>query len=278
MQGIGWTRKFLVLVVSSLLVLGIPSISMADGDDDLDADPPVAVTDPAIKTSQGMAVNFNGSTSTDNVGVVGWNWTFASNGGSVTLIGPTPVYVFNDVGVFVVTLKVVDAAGNTDEAEVVVTVREAGAPTAVAGEDIEVDQDTTVLFDGSDSTDNDAVVGWNWTFVHDGAEHTLLGHKPSFTFSVLGEFVVTLTVVDAQDLTDTDTVTVTVRDTEPPLAEAGEYLDVMEGEEFTLDGSASTDNVGIVEWTWTIQEALEDLDTLHGETTTGSVDWDQAGY
>jgi PKD repeat protein len=267
MRTIRWNGIVILVVVSSLFLLGLAGLTMADDD----TESPVAVTDPVIKAVQNATVQFNGSASTDDVGVVGWNWTFVYGGGEVILQGPTPVFVFREVGTYTITLIVADAAGNIDETLVTVNVRDERAPTADAGDDFAVDQDTTVLFDGSRSTDNSAVVGWNWTFEHDGMGYTLQGEKPTFTFTVPGDYVVTLTVVDGLNLTDADTVTVTVRDTEPPQGEAGEDLDVLEGEEFTLDGSASTDNVGIINWTWTITDGLDVNETLHGETVIFSL-------
>jgi len=64
--------------------------------------------------------------------------------------------------------------------------------------------------------------------------------------------LITLTAVDAAGNTATDTLTVTVRDIEPPVAVAGGDRTVIEGEAVTLDATASSDNVGIASYAWTI--------------------------
>ena len=61
----------------------------------------------------GTTVTFDGSTSTDNVGIVDYTWTF-TDGALQTLHGSSPNYRFNDVDDFKITLRVADAADNTD--------------------------------------------------------------------------------------------------------------------------------------------------------------------
>jgi hypothetical protein len=47
-----------------------------------------------------------------------------------------------------------------------------------------------------------------------------------------------------------DDMNITVLDTEPPVADAGADQSVNMSDVVTLDGSGSSDNVGIVNWTW----------------------------
>lgn len=89
------------------------------------------------------------------------------------------------------------------------------APVADAGADQEAVAGDTVSFDGSGSTDNVGVVSWIWTFV-DGVQRTLSGSTAQYTFDGPGTFIVTLTVEDAEDNSDTDTVAITVLS--PPTA------------------------------------------------------------
>jgi len=61
----------------------------------------------------GTTVTFDGSASTDNVGIVDYTWTF-TDGTLQTLHGSNPNYRFDNVGDFKITLRVTDAADNWD--------------------------------------------------------------------------------------------------------------------------------------------------------------------
>lgn len=87
-------------------------------------------------------------------------------------------------------------------------------PVADAGEDQIVECATSVLLDGSGSSDpNDDIVSWEW-FV--GDEKIAEGETAQVELPV-GETVVTLVVTDAAGLSDSDEVTITIEDTTPPV-------------------------------------------------------------
>lgn len=80
------------------------------------------------------------------------------------------------------------------------------APIADAGTDqTDVPVQQIMYFDGSASTDNVGVVNWTWMFT-DGTPQTVYGVSASYIWTSLGSHTVTLTVKDAQGLSDTDTV------------------------------------------------------------------------
>jgi len=229
-----------------------------------DTTDPVANAGPDQTVDQGATVTFDGSASTDDFGVVNWTWTF-TDGGPVTLYGSGPTHTFNTAGAYVVTLTVRDATGNTATDTMTVTVNDTTDPVANAGPDQIVDQGATVTFNGAASTDNVGVVNWTWTFT-DGGPVTLYGSGPTHTFNTAGTYLVTLTVRDAAGNTATDTMTVTVNDTTDPVADAGPDQTVFEGDTVTFNGAASTDNVGVVNWTWTFTDGAPV--TLYGSGPT----------
>lgn len=63
-------------------------------------------------TAGDTVVQFDGTSSTDDVRLYNWTWTFTDGGTPVTLYGPTPTYVFQAMGDVVVTLVVMDSIGN----------------------------------------------------------------------------------------------------------------------------------------------------------------------
>jgi hypothetical protein len=88
-------------------------------------------------------------------------------------------------------------------------------PTAEAGPNQTVNQNTLVYFDGSGSTDNRGITSYTWTFV-DGISRKLTGKNPTYTFNTSGIYTVTLNVTDAAGNWNTDTVTIHVLDATPP--------------------------------------------------------------
>ncbi len=175
--------------------------------------------------------------------------------------GATPNYTFNNAGVFVVTLTVKDAAGNTHTDTVEITVNDTTNPVANAGPDQTVDQGDLVTFDGSGSTDNMAVDNYTWNFT-DGGAQMVYGATPNYTFNNAGVFVVTLTAMDAAGNTHTDTVEITVNDTTDPTADAGLDQTVDQRDLVEFNGSGSLDNVGVNNYTWTFSDG--GAKTLYG--------------
>lgn len=86
-----------------------------------DTTAPVANAGPDVRIEATNTVTFDGSNSTDNVGIVLYTWTF-DDGGPYTLYGVTAQHTFSRVGDYVVTLTVQDAAGNTGSDTMTVTV------------------------------------------------------------------------------------------------------------------------------------------------------------
>jgi PKD repeat protein len=138
-------------------------------------------------------------------------------------------------------------------------------PVANAGANQTVDQGAHVTFDGSASTDENGIVSFTWTFM-DVTPQTLTGQSPTYTFNNPGVYVVTLNVTDPADNYQTGNVTITVCDITKPIAVAGLNLTINEGTTVTLNGSASSDNVGIVSFTWTFMDVTPQ--TLTGQSPT----------
>jgi hypothetical protein len=132
-------------------------------------------------------------------------------------------------------------------------------PTADAGDDRSVPAGTTVTLDASGSTDDDRIVYYEWRFNEVDHDVSLYGESVQYTFYYIGEYDVSLTVADYSINTDEDSVIITVTpatsDDEQPQAvlppEMEWGVNVPVGTTVDFDGSGSTDNVGVVNWTWT---------------------------
>jgi 5-hydroxyisourate hydrolase-like protein (transthyretin family) len=88
----------------------------------VDNDPPVANAGSDQTAPAGQLVLFDGTSSTDNVGIVNYTWTVETGGTPVTLWGPSQSFSFPTVGVYNVTLVVRDGAGHTSTDVMRVTV------------------------------------------------------------------------------------------------------------------------------------------------------------
>jgi PKD repeat protein len=231
------------------------------------------LTDPSANAGadrnvdQGASVTFDGSGSSDNRGVVNFTWSFTHNSTAVMRYGVSPAFRFWAAGLYAVTMTVRDAAGHADTDIVQVTVNDITSPVAHAGPDALVLQGTVVAFDGTGSADNVGVANYTWGFTYGGSARLLYGSKPSFLFNIPGFYFITLTVRDAVGRTNTDTMTLTVRDSTPPVANAGSDMSVAVGTVATFFGAASSDNVYIVQLSWSFIHNGSTV-TLYGASPT----------
>jgi PKD repeat protein len=88
----------------------------------VDNDPPVANAGSDETSSAGLVVAFDGTSSSDNVGITNYTWTIDDGGTPVIRWGPNPTYSFSTEGVYNVTLVVRDGAGHTSTDVMRVTV------------------------------------------------------------------------------------------------------------------------------------------------------------
>jgi len=222
----------------------------------MDITDPVAVPGANINVDQGSNVIFDASYSYDNVGIINYTWAY----GSERYYGVVITLTFYDAGVYIVTLKVIDLAGNFHRANVTVTVEDITGPVADAGKDKDVNMGTKVFFDGSRSIDNIGIVNYTWGF----GVIALHGVEANFTFYEPGQYNITLIVMDAAGNTATDYFIVTVGDMEIPVAKpkvggnpisAGDESNTTVGEQVTFDATDSIDNLGwaALNYTWTIE-------------------------
>ena len=217
-----------------------------------DITPPRAEAGPNVTIDQHENILFSSTGSGDNVGIANYTWNFTCGGICNRLYGSSPLFTFHFVGNYTIMLRVTDFAGNRAEDNLTVNVRDITVPSALAGEDVIVDQHIPVFLNGSGSSDNVAVANYIWSFVENGTPVTLFGHQVERVFHHAGVFNITLLVTDAAGNSAEDRILVTVNDTTPPVALAGTNISLDQHGIAYLDASSSSDNVGIIEYTWNI--------------------------
>lgn len=233
------------------------NVTDADGNWDIDCcvvtvrdtTPPTPLA-PDVSVPEGEAAVLNGSASYDNVGIVNWTWTTGHPGGWVYLYGPIVNYTFEGIGKHLVSLRVTDLAGNNAVLPLNGTVTDVTPPVARAGPDRQVDQHDVLALNDWASTDNVGIVQWRWEFTYDGQIVVLDRSHPSFRFDTAGVYDLQLTVWDVAGNVGADAMVLTVRDTTPPIADAGPDQKVPQHSVVTFDGAGSTDNLAILGWTW----------------------------
>ncbi|MDH3850300.1 MAG: PKD domain-containing protein, partial [Deltaproteobacteria bacterium] len=226
-------------------------------------DPPTADAGPDQNVDEETTVTLDGSDSFDpDDGIESYRWKQIA-GPSVSLsdleaVQPTFLApnVSEDGTSLTFELTVTDVGGlkATDTTTVNVT-GDNDPPTADAGPDQNVDEETTVTLDGSNSSDpDDGIKSYRWKQVA-GPSVTLSNPqaaKPTFLAPNVSEdgtsLTFELTVTDTGSLKATDTTTVNVTgDNDPPVADAGPDQNVDEETTVTLDGSNSFDPDDVIE-------------------------------
>lgn len=170
--------------------------------------PPVARFTYSCSTST-RACSFNGSTSSDDVGITSYKWTFG-DGSSGT--GATPSHTYASAGAYPVTLTVTDGAGLTHAVTHTVTIGSTTTnlpPVAAWSATCLPAPAHQCTLNGTASRDPDgSIVAYRWT----RSNGKLLSNLAvaTVTFEVSGTRTFTLTVTDNKGATNSLTKSVVV--------------------------------------------------------------------
>ena len=172
-----------------------------------DRPPTARINTSTIRPNIGETITFDARNSTaPDSSIDSYRWDFDDDG-KIDATGETTTNTFNSTGDHRVTLTVTDNAGNSDRANLTVTVEDQTAPTAEAGSNQTVSVGNSTSFDGTASTDNVGIASYQWEF---GDGTTASSAQVSHTYDTPGNYNVTLTVSDEAGNTDTDTASVIV--------------------------------------------------------------------
>jgi len=233
----------------------------------MDIEPPTADAGEGIIINQFTLVIFEGKNCSDNIAVSNYTWSFNYEMDTVVLHGYTASFRFRAAGKYNVTLKIFDARGNWNTDQILVTVLDIISPVASAGEDQSLPQGSDYVFSGAESYDNNGILNYTWSFHYGGSEILLYGVAPTFVFHHPGVFRVILNVTDTAGHTGTDIMNISVVDMQPPQARAGEDLHVQQHDRVVFNGSGSSDNLGIRNFSWSFVYGGQNI-TLFGESVS----------
>lgn len=149
-------------------------------------------------------------------------------------------------------------------------------PVAVAGDDRAGEPGRPLLFDGSESYDEDGQIAeYVWQM---GNGVRLEGREVAYTYPDPGVYSVSLEVTDNDGLSDTDFLTVDLveeNERPEPLIEGPD--EVILGEENTWDARGSSDDVGVVAWFW--KTGVEDEPDHSGQVLDYAyLEWEERPY
>lgn len=211
---------------------------------------PVAIAGRDIVAAPNSPVTFIGTASYDPDGsITQYSWSFSNS--DEILNDSVVTQTFESAGIYTAVLEVRDNSNAINNiSRDTLRLRINSSPTAVSGRNI-FTCDTKIVFDGSGSTDPDGdPLKYFWDF-GDGTKIES-GSRTLHDFKKSGRYPIILTVDDGLGLPNSRTSSShTVIINEPPVAAAGEDINVCSGETVRFNGSGSKDpDGGFLKYTW----------------------------
>ncbi|MBC8214964.1 MAG: PKD domain-containing protein, partial [Candidatus Marinimicrobia bacterium] len=221
-----------------------------------------------------LSVNFTDQ-SEPGMGTISlWNWDFGDGGSSIE---QNPTHIFTNIGEWTVKLIAENSYGFSDSTTAVVTVNQPYPPNVDFTSDVtEGDMPLTVQFTDISVQGDGELLSWDWDF-GDGGSST--EQNPLYVYEESGDFTVSLMVTDEYTLSMTETKEnyISVFESLPPIADAGEDQIVTEKRLVALDGSASISVSGDpLTYTWTAPEGIELSDSSLVNPTFVAPDVDES--
>ncbi|GAA0209104.1 hypothetical protein GCM10009123_15700 [Kangiella japonica] len=228
---------------------------------------PEADAGPDQDVKTGATVNLDGSASLDADGdTLTYQWEITSKpaASSATLSDSdveNPTFIADVDGTYTIDLIVNDGTVDSEiDTVTIIATTVNSKPVADAGKDQNVKTASTVMLDGSASTDVDGDTmthQWTLTAKPSGSVAVLSDStalRPTFEADLDGEYTAELVVNDGTVSSDVDAVTVVAATANSePVADAGDDLKVKANTVVTLNGTASSDADGdLINYQWAL--------------------------
>uniref|UniRef100_A0A0A9XPA1 PKD/Chitinase domain-containing protein n=8 Tax=Lygus hesperus TaxID=30085 RepID=A0A0A9XPA1_LYGHE len=230
-------------------------------------------------------VTLNGSLSSDDKGIVSWEWTKSPSDQdkAVDMQNTRTPYLelsHLEEGMYTFVLKVTDNSGQSSSSDVHVFVKPPTnkPPIAHAGSNVSIAlPQTWVVLNGSGSSDDIGIAQWKWEQLS-GPRKAELSHfnesSTNVTNLTKGEYIFQLTITDGNGNSVADKVAVTVTQNKnvKPKANAGGDLELtLPLGVLVVNGSSSSDDLGIAKWQWSREPTSLAIGTIIEQSDTSPV-------
>lgn len=216
----------------------------------------------------GTTCTFDGRGSTDDVGIVSWTWSLGKYPGN-DASGAVVTTTYPHDGPRTITLTVTDAGGLTSSTTQTVNIVTTPTNQAPVAQFTASCADLGCTFDSGGSSDDVGIASRSWSFGDGASAGNVV--TTSHTYAAAGTYTVTLTVVDGAGLSNSTTKSVTVTaPAPPPVTDAppvARFTWSCAGTVCTMDGSTSSDDVGIASYQWDLGKAPDGTATTVLVTT-----------
>ncbi len=179
-----------------------------------DITPPLAAITESLAVGKNEVFILDASGSQDNGDIVLYRWDLGG-GFNADTEEPSIEHSYPDMGNHTVSVTVFDSAGNPDTAFGNVRVRDGDPPLLQVEYDREMPHGRPSRFDAGNTTDNEAVAEYNWSF-GDGMWFNSSEPWTEHIYESPGRYIVTLTVLDAAGNWNSTTFHIDVKDVIPP--------------------------------------------------------------
>ena len=221
----------------------------------LNNEAPTANASAVTQAYEGATVTLDGSASSDPDGsIVTYLWQQTA-GPTASIADPTAentsfsAPAVDEDTVLTFRLRVTDDIGSQDSDEISITIAYNNPPTANAGADTQVNENSSIELDASASSDvEDSNLTYFWQQIDSSGYSVSLSDTnistPTFTTPEVAantDLIFQLTVTDSLGKSSNASVTISVIYNSPPTANAGTNQQVNENQLVELDASASSD-------------------------------------
>jgi uncharacterized repeat protein (TIGR01451 family) len=169
---------------------------------------------------EGDPIQFTDISIFNTNGTIFWMWGFAGLGSSTS---QNPQFTFMDDGIYPVTLTIINQDGTTDSAIHNITISDL-APTAEFTWSPDPQLECSIVqFSDLSTSYPDEIIGWHWDF---GDGTTSSQQNTSYVYGDDGVYLVTLTVVDEDNSTDSVAYNVNIMNVNPTVTISSVVMDV----------------------------------------------------